>query len=258
VAYFHERHPLEAPVLPLLAAPTTAGTGSECTNNGVLTDTDRGIKKSLRDPKMVPAVALVDPELTLSVPPDVTARSGMDALTQAIEAYVSLGASPVTDALALRAVELIAAHLPSAVTGGGEIAHREPVALGSLLTGMAFANAGLGAVHGFASPLGVVCKAPHGLVCAVLLPHVCEFNLPARREKFERIAPLLGAKCAADVPQAILDLNRRVGIPETLREFGLAESHFPKVLDECRGGSMKKNPREPSDEELVEILRKVM
>jgi len=256
--YFRGGHRLDKAPLPFVAVPTTAGTGTECTNNAVLSDPERGIKKSLRDERMVPAVALVDPELTLTAPPDVTARSGMDALAQAVECFVTKNANPITDALALRAIELIAQNLPLAVAEGNRLDHREPVALGSLMTGMAFGNAGLGAVHGLAHPLGVRFGIPHGLVCAVLLPHVCAFNLSVRRRKFAAIAQHLGAADADDVPRAIIELNRKIGIPDSLAKFGVAESDLPAIVAGSRSGSMAKNPRPASDEDLVGILRKVL
>ena len=256
--YFHSAREMEMDSLPFVALPTTAGTGTECTNNAVLTDRDRAVKQSLRSESMIPSVALVDPELTLNVPPEVTARSGMDALTQAIESYVSRGANDATDALALRAIELIASGLPDAVADGSRIAHREPVALGSLLTGMAFANAGLGAVHGLAHPIGIHWGVPHGLVCAVLLPHVCQFNLSAQSEKFERIAPFVGAESAQRIPDALTALNRRVGIPADFKAYGLNESCFDRILAVCRSGSMRNNPHYASDEDLIAILRKVV
>jgi len=256
--YFTGGRKLENNPLPFLAAPTTAGTGSECTINAVLTDTRRNIKKSLREERMTPDVALVDPELTLTCPPEITAQAGMDALTQAIECYVTTGANPFTDALALRAIGLIASNLPGAVENGADPERRERVALGSLLTGMAFGNAGLGAVHGLAHPLGARFHVPHGLACAVLLPHVCAFNIPVRKKKFNDVAPLIGAKSPEDVPSAIAALNKTVGIPDTLAQFGVKESDIPAILADCRSGSMKKNPRPASDEQLAEILRNII
>jgi len=256
--YFRGERAFESAPLAFVAVPTTAGTGTECTSNAVLTDTERGVKKSLRHESMVPDVALVDPELTLTVPPEVTAQTGMDALTQAIECYVGLAANPVSDALALRAIELIAGNLLQAVADGSRIECREPVALGSLLTAMAFGNAGLGAVHGLAHPIGLHCHVPHGLVCAVLLPHVCEFNLAACGGKFETMAPLVGAASGPQVPARLMAINRRIGIPPTLSEFGLAESEFPKkIIAGCRSGSMANNPRPASDDDLTKILRKI-
>jgi len=256
--YFHGGLPLDRAPLPFVAVPTTAGTGAECTNNAVLSDPERRIKKSLRDARMVPSVALVDPALTLTAPPGVTAQSGMDALCQAVECFVTKAANPVTDSLALRAIELIASNLPLAVSRGDSLAHREPVTLGSLMTGMAFGNSGLGAVHGLAHPLGIRFGIPHGLVCAVLLPHVCEFNLPVRREKFAVMAPLLGASGPDEVPRALADMNRRLGIPERLTGFGVTEADLPAIIADSRSGSMARNPRPPSDEDLADILKKVI
>ena len=207
---------------------------------------------------MMPDIAIVDPELTRTCPPEITAQSGMDALTQAIECYVSAGANPFTDALALRAIGLIASNLPVAVKDGDNPNAREHVALGSLLTGMAFGNAGLGAVHGLAHPLGAQFHVPHGLACAVLLPHVCAFNLSVRKNKFNDVAPLIGAQNAEDLPSALATLNQTVGIPDTLAQFGVKQTDFPALLADCRSGSMKKNPRPASDEQLAEILRNVI
>ena len=258
IEYFSGGRLQEHAPLPFVAAPTTAGTGSECTNNAVLTDAEHGVKKSLRDPRMIPDAALVDPELTCGCPPDITAQAGMDALTQAIECAVSAGANPVTDALAFKAIGLIAGGLHAAVHDPANPAHREPVALGSLMAGMAFGNAGLGAAHGLAHPLGVGFHIPHGLICAILLPHVCAFNLPVCKERFGAIAPLLGAGDAEAVPEALAAMNRSVGIPETVAAFGVTEADFPAILANCRSGSMAKNPRAASDDDLADILRKIL
>jgi len=141
------------------------------------------------------------------------------------------------------------------VDDGSKIEHREPVALGSLMTAMAFTNTALGAVHGLAHPVGALFHAPHGLVCALLLPHVCEFNLPAQPEKFDRIAARIGCKSGRDVPSALSALNRRVGIAEQRGKFGMEESAFPRILAHSRSGSMANNPRPASDADLAAILR---
>jgi len=255
--YFHAGRILEHTPLPFIAVPTTAGTGTECTINAVLTDTERGVKKSLRNERMAPTVALVDPKLTVTCPPDITAQAGMDALTQAVECYVSSKANTFSDALALRAVELIAANLPGAVADGSDLYRRQAVAEGSLIAGMAFGNAGLGAVHGLAHPLGAQLHIPHGLICAVLLPHVCAFNLSAREEKFTDIAELLNARSAAEAPAALAVLNCDVGIPPNLRKYDLQESNLPMILANCRSGSMANNPKHASDGDLRTILRRV-
>lgn len=256
--YFDGPRKLEKTPLPQLAVPTTAGTGTEATPNAVLSDTDRGVKKSLRDERMVPDAALVDPELTAPLPPEITAHAGMDAMTQAIECVVSRDANPYSDALALRAIDLLARHLPGAVANGTDMTHREPVALASLLTGIAFGNAGLGAVHGFANPLGAAIHAPHGLICAVLLPPVCEFNLAVADRKFAEIAHAMGLRSAAEVPGALAALNHRLGIPADLRAAGLTKSMIPAVVAVSRSGSMAKNPRHPTDEDLAGLLARVL
>lgn len=255
--FFDGRRDIERPALPFVALPTTAGTGSECTRVAVLTDTVRAIKKGVRHDFMMPRAAIVDPDLTLTAPPDVTAQTGMDALTQAIECYVCKDANPVTDALAAPAMALIARNLPGAVRAGDRLEHREPVALGSMTAAMAFSNAGLGAVHGLAHPIGVLCHAPHGLICAVLLPHVCAFNQSALPEKFEEIARRLGAPSGRELPAFLRALNRQLGIPDTLRGFGLAESLFPRIIANSRSGSMARNPRPASDADLAGILARV-
>ena len=256
--FFRGQRNLERPSLFFVAAPTTAGTGSECTRVSVLTDEQTQVKKGIRHESMAPQVALVDPELTLGLPPEVTAQSGMDALTQAIECFVGRNANPASDALAVQAIELLAQHLPAAVENGAKIENREPVALGSLLTGMAFANTSLGAIHGLAHPVGALFHAPHGLICALLLPYVCEFNLPAQPEKFDRIAALIGCNSGRDVPAALSALNRRVGIADRLGKFGVEESAFPRILADSRSGSTANNPRPASDADLAGILRKAM
>jgi alcohol dehydrogenase class IV len=256
--FFRGKRNLEKPSLFFVAAPTTAGTGSECTRVSVLTDEETQVKKGIRHEFMAPQVALVDPELTLGLPPELTAQSGMDALTQAIESYVGRNANPASDALAIQAIELLARHLPAAVEDGSKIGNREPVALGSLMTAMAFTNTALGAVHGLAHPVGALFHAPHGLICALLLPPVCEFNLPAQPEKFDRIAAQIGCKSGRNVPAALGALNRRVGIAGRLGKFGVEESAFPRILADSRSGSMANNPRPASDADLAEILRKAM
>ena len=258
IEHYFAGEPFHKNGVPFIAVPTTSGTGAEATNNSVLTDQACGIKKSLRGPEMVPDAALVDPELTVSAPPDLTAHSGMDALCQAMECYVTTSAQPYSDALSLRAMSAIYRALPSAVADGGNRTAREQMALGSHLTGLAFANAGLGAVHGLAHPIGHDYHVPHGLVCAVLLRPVLEFNLPACREKFDRMAEALGVSSGDAVPDAIGELLDRVGVAAHFREFGVPESAIPKILSLCRSGSMASNPRPASDDDLTRIIRQVI
>jgi alcohol dehydrogenase class IV len=173
--------PLTNPSLPVVAIPTTAGTGAEVTRNAVLASPEHRVKASLRSPHLLPRVALVDPELTLNLPPGLTASTGMDALTQLIEPYVSVRANAMTDAVCVEGMRRAARSLRRAFEQGNEAAAREDMALASLFGGLALANAGLGAVHGFAAPVGGMFPAPHGAVCAALLPGVMAANVRALR-----------------------------------------------------------------------------
>lgn len=256
---YHEgKLQIDKPGLPFIAIPTTAGTGAEITNNAVLTNREKKLKKSIRSPFMIAKVALVDPELTLSCPPSLTAHSGMDALTHAIESFISKASNPITDTLALRAIEILFFNLPLAVEKGEDLNVREKMALGSLLSGMAFSNSGLGAVHGLSHPLGAHYNIPHGLACATLLPWVLEYNLPVRREKMDIIAEKIGAKRGEDVPETIKELLKRLKIPPTFKKWGIKKEDIPVMVKKSRSGSMAKNPREASDEDLKQILEKVI
>jgi len=235
---FRGERNLERPALFFVAAPTTAGTGSESTRVSVLTDEKTQVKKGIRHPFMMPQAALVDPELTLGLTPEVTAQSGMDALTQAIECYVGRNANPASDALAVQAIELLARHLPAAAENGSKIENREPVALGQHADGNCVANAALGAVHGLAHPVGAHFHAAARAGLRLLLPHVCEFNLPAQPEKFDRIAALIGCKSGREVPAALSALNRRVGITDRLGNSDSMNPNFressPKATASAR------------------------
>ena len=175
--------PLTQPAAPFIAIPTTAGTGAEVTRNAVLASPEHRVKVSLRSPHMLPRVALVDPELTYSLPPQVTASTGLDALTQLIEPFVSIRANPMTDAFCREGMRRAARSLRRAYEHGNDVKAREDMSLASLLGGLALANAGLGAVHGIASVMGGMFPAPHGAVCARLLPHVMEINVRALQER---------------------------------------------------------------------------
>lgn len=264
VEEYHQGKKIERPGLPFIAVPTTAGTGAEVTKNGVLTDPQRKIKRSIRSHHMLAKEAIVDPELTATVPPEITAITGMDAFTQAVEAYVSKAASPVTDAMAYRAVQLIFEHLPKAVSKGQDPRARNALALGSLLSGLAFSNAGLGAAHGLSHPIGALYSIPHGTACTILLPHVMRFNLPARVEKYSLLADAMGQEGdlieekAQKAVEAIEGLIEQVGIPKTFRELGRFDLDVRKVISDSRGNSMSLNPREPSDEDLRSILTAAM
>ncbi len=239
---------------PCLAIPTTAGTGAEVTRNAVLASPAHQVKVSLRSPLLLPRLALVDPELTLGLPPALTASTGLDALTQLIEPYVSCRANPVTDALCVEGMRHVAWALRVAWQDGSHAEAREAMALASLLSGLALANAGLGAVHGFAAPIGGRFDAPHGAVCAALLPHVMAANLAALQSRASGGEALARyetvARCLTGKPGASTDDGRRwvselvagLGIPR-LRRYGIGPEHVGDLVARAaKASSMKGNP----------------
>ncbi len=254
------------PPLPLIAVPTTAGTGSEVTRNAVLGSAEHGVKASMRSPFMLPKVALVDPELTYALPPGVTASTGLDALTQLIEPYVSARANPLTDAICAEGIRYAAPALRRAYRDGADREARRDMALASLFGGLALANSGLGVVHGFASPLGGSWKAPHGALCAALLPHGMAANVAALRsrapqhpalERYVAIARLLTGRSDATAEDGVdwvralcADLN----IPR-LRAWGIAEADLAGVVEEAaRASSMQANPLPLTADELLAVV----
>lgn len=260
--------PLERAPLPYIAVPTTAGTGAEATRNAVLSSPEHGVKVSLRHHSMLPAIALVDPELARDCPPEVTAASGMDALVQCLEAYVSRRAQPLTDALCLEGVRRTVRSLEAAVRDGDNLDAREDLALAALFSGMALANAGLGAVHGFAAPIGGQFPAPHGAVCAALLAPVWEANLKklrtngdeaslARFETIARLLPLSSSSVEAEQAVAYFrDLAQRLNIPR-LSHYDIRESDFKSLAHKAAASSsMRGNPVELGQKELAGVLRK--
>ena len=252
--YAAGRRPLPARGRPFIALPTTSGSGAEITRNAVLTALDTGVKQSLRHPRMIAAAALVDPELTVSAPPGVTAASGLDALTQAVESYLSTKANAATQALARQAVVRLYGALPRAWRDGQDRAARTALAEGSLLGALAFSQSGLGAVHGLAHPVGTLLHRPHGYVCAVLLPHLLRFNAPAADARLGELATAVGLPDAAAFVAAIGELCRALGIPPGFAGDGLAERHFPAIVAQCRSPSMACNPRPMSDAEVLALL----
>jgi alcohol dehydrogenase class IV len=252
---------------PHVAIPTTAGTGAEVTRNAVLGVPEHRVKVSMRSPLMLPRVAVVDPELTLSMSPFITASTGLDALTQLIEVYVSSKANPLTDGLCREGLRRAGRSLRRAYQDGSDLAAREDMAIASLFSGLGLANAKLGAVHGFAGPLGGMLSAPHGAVCARLLPFVMEANVYALRRRgassaalarYDEVAELLtgqAAARAADGVRWVQDFCSALRLP-TLTEFGLKEQDFPTVVAKAqKSSSMKGNPIELTDDELLEILK---
>jgi alcohol dehydrogenase class IV len=258
--------PLTEEPAPCIAIPTTAGTGAEVTRNSVLLSSKHKVKVSMRHPKMLPSVALVDPELTLSMPPEVTASTGLDAFIQLLEAFVSIKSNPLTDGICREGLKKIAHALPRAYVKGDDLAAREDMALASLFGGLALANAGLGAVHGFAGPLGGMFEAPHGLVCATLLPAVFEINIQALEkrdasgpilEKFSEVARIVTGSKNADLMDGLLwikSLSMQMFVPG-LEDFGITEADFPVIVEKSKkSSSMKGNPILLTDEELNDIL----
>lgn len=253
--------------IPCIAIPTTSGTGSEVTKNSVLTDPERKAKRSLRENVVLPDIAIVDPLLTLTLPPDLTAWTGLDALVQAIESYVSKGANPLTDPIALQASILILKNLLTAVKDGNNIEAREAMSIGSMMAGIALANARLGAVHGLAHPLGINYGIHHGLICGVLLPSVMRFNMPVAEEKYANIYraiepsgyQLSHKDCALRLLEIIENLLDSLNIPRKLRDFGVKEEDLENIaLQSQSSESLKANPRQATPEDLVTIMREIL
>jgi alcohol dehydrogenase len=260
--YFKGRE-LETKGLPFIAVPTTAGSGTEVTSNAVLIDEESRVKTSIRSSYMVPDLAIIDPELMLSLPANLTAHSGMDALCQAIEAYVSTGASPLTDVLALDSPVRLIRHLPIVYADGRNIDERTEVALGSLMGGLAFSNAGLGLAHGMAHPIGVETGLPHGLICALLLPEVIRFNIPSAVHKYARIAKSAlivkestpDNQAAAELAAAVDALNDELGIAKHRHELRIARDIWPPMIERAlKAWSTKRNPRPVVAEDVERIL----
>jgi alcohol dehydrogenase class IV len=260
--------PLAQPSAPYVAIPTTAGTGGEVTRNAVLASPQHHVKASLRSPYMLPRLAAVDPELTYSLPSEVTARTGLDALTQIIEPFVGNKANPLTDALCREGIHRAARSLRRACQEGTDAAAREDMALASLFGGLALANSKLGAVHGLAGPLGGALHAPHGAICARLLPIVMETNLRALRSRapdspalarYAEVAQLLTGDPAASAEAGVAWVQELcASLPITsLGRFGLAEADFPALVTQAqKASSMKGNPVSLSELELVEVLQR--
>lgn len=260
---------ISKPGAPFIAVPTTAGTGAEVTRNAVvgLTESGKEFKASIRSEHLLARVALVDAELAVRVSPEITARTGMDALTQLIESYTSTGAQPITDALALQGIRLASRALLAVYNDGGNLKAREEMALAALLSGITLTNAGLGAVHGFAAPLGARFPVPHGTVCAALLPPVIEANIAALMAKspvhaglarYEELARIL-TDDANEQPAAAAHytnvLKQKLRIPG-LSQFGFREADIPEMVALAKkSSSMRYNPIALSDLALGAILK---
>ncbi|MTI81282.1 MAG: iron-containing alcohol dehydrogenase [Firmicutes bacterium] len=255
------------PMVPLVAVNTTAGTASEMTRFCIITDTSRKVKMAIVDWRVTPALSINDPELMAGMPPALTAATGMDALTHAVEAYVSIAATPLTDSAALMAIELIAKYLPAAVANGTNMEAREKMAYAQFLGGMAFNNASLGYVHAMAHQLGGFYNLPHGVCNAILLPHVEQFNLIACPERFKDIAVALGENVEGlstnDAAQVAIDSIKRlsvsVGIPAGLTELGVKEGDLKIMAENAKKDACQlTNPRLATLEEVIEIFKKAL
>jgi alcohol dehydrogenase class IV len=259
---------LAKPSAPFIAIPTTAGTGSEVTRNAVLASPEHRVKASLRSPFMLPAIALVDPELTRDLPPALTASTGLDALTQLIEPFVCLRANPITDALCGEGLRAVARSLRAAWSNGTDARARQDMSLASLFGGLALANAGLGAVHGLAGPIGGMFPAPHGAVCAALLPQVMQANISNLRRqpgpalsRYQTVARLLTGRLDASAEDGVEWVRQLVSdfrIPG-LAAYGITPNDFPAIAEKsAQASSMKANPIVLTPEELAVVMQSAL
>lgn len=252
------------PLCPMIAINTTAGTASEITRFCIITDTSRHVKMAIVDWRVTPQIAINDPKLMVGMPPSLTAATGMDALTHAIEAYVSTDANPLTDAAAQMAITMITQYLPKAVANGTYMKARDKMAYGQYLAGIAFNNASLGYVHAMAHQLGGFYNLPHGVCNAILLPHVEEFNLIGNANRFRDIAKAMGEnidglstmEAARKAIAAIRQLSSQVGIPQNLRSLGVKEKDFEIMAENAmKDVCQVTNPRKATKEQIVEIFK---
>jgi len=252
---------------PLITVNTTAGTASEMTSFTIITDTKRHIKMAIVDPRITPDIAVNDPELMVSMPPALTAATGMDALTHAVEAYVSTMATPTTDAAAIKSIELISKYLREAVAHGEDVRTRDMMAHAEYLAGIAFNNASLGYVHSMAHQLGGLYDLPHGVCNAILLPYVEAYNKQVVPERFADIARVMGEnieglsleKAADRAIEAIRKLASDIGIPSGLKELGAKEEDLELLAEHAMQDVCRlTNPRELSKEDIIEIYRKAL
>ncbi|USD42925.1 L-threonine dehydrogenase [Vibrio sp. SCSIO 43135] len=255
------------PMLPLIAINTTAGTASEMTRFCIITDEERHIKMAIVDKHTTPLISVNDPELMLAKPASLTAATGMDALTHAVEAYVSIAATPITDAVAIKAIELIQAHLRTAVDNGEDIEAREQMAYAQFMAGMAFNNASLGYVHAMAHQLGGFYDLPHGVCNAVLLPHVQRYNAQVCPERLRDVAKAMGvdvenmnAEQGAEAAlEAIMQLSKDVGIPAGLKELGAKSEDISILADNAlKDACGFTNPKQATHEEISAIFSAAM
>lgn len=246
--------------LSMIAVPTTSGTGAEVTKNAVISSFDPPFKKSLRSDAMIPRIVVIDPELTVSLPQETTAFTGMDAITQLIESFISRRAAPIPQAIALAGIKLALPALPVVFHDGTSRTGREAMSQAALLSGLALANSGLGLAHGVAAALGIHCRIPHGLACAVMLPTALRMNEKVRENELIQLESLFeghGSPTSNAFVQRIEALCREVRIPSRLRDVGVAREQIPALVSGSKGNSMSGNPRDVADGELQEILERI-
>ena len=256
------------PGLKTVIVPTTAGTGSEVTPTAVFINREKGIKLGINSQYVIPTLALLDPELTVSLPPNLTASTGMDAMTHAIESYVGKNASPISDMFALKALELIWESLPTAVKDGKNISARSKMLLGSCLAGVAITNAGTGASHAMSYALSVLCKVPHGVSNSMLIPHVMEYSHKSAVEKFVILAQKMGVPVGKLAPEEaalagckkVAELTQHIGIPKHLKSFGVTESMLPQIVSMSMQltGAINNNPGLFTEKAAMQILQKIL
>lgn len=255
------------PCMPLICVPTTAGSGSEVTAAAVVTDKENNIKVSVTHENLIPAIAVIDPELHVSMPKGVTASTGMDALTHAIEAYVSLNANPMSDMYAMFAIKMIGENLRTAVSNGNNLEARGKMAIASSVAAAAFMNGGLGVVHGIAQSMGGVIPISHGLANGMILPYAMKRNYVGNMEKFKNIAVALGKNvegmCLRDAAlasvEAVFELSKDIGMPMKLQEVGFKEDHIPAVVDGTMGYRLLAiNPCKLGPDDVKNILLSAM
>jgi alcohol dehydrogenase len=255
------------PMVPTVAINTTAGTGSEVTRFTIITNVSKKVKMAIVDKHVTPTVSINDPLLMVKMPPSLTAATGMDALTHAVEAYVSTAATPITDALAIQAIKIIPEFLPKAVANGEDIEAREMMVFAQSLAGMAFNNASLGYVHAIAHQFGGFYNYPHGVCNAILLPHVCKFNLIAQEQKFADIAVALGEnveglsvrEAAEKGIRKIEQMSKDLGIPVGFKGMGAKEEDIPTLAENAmKDACAATNPRKPKLQEVIAIIQGAM
>ncbi len=259
---------ISKPGVPKIMVPTTGGTGAEVTFTAVFINEKTGSKGGMNGDQLYPDAALLDPELTVSVPPHITAATGIDAFTHAIEGYLSTQAHSISDMYALEAIEMISRNLPQAYANGDNIEARSAMLMGSLLAGKALATAGVGLVHAMAYPLGGMFGIPHGLANAVLLPYVVEYNLIGNPGKYAAVAEVMGydttdmplREAAALVVEAIFNLNNDVGIPSSLADLDIPIEKVPEMADIALTVTrpVENNPRKPTREDVIQVYHNAL